>query len=223
MKLQRLALHHLTTNRELSARVGLYLQQYTNWNYSWGDNVHIPAGISVLLIPAEMFLSHRKRYRKNQISFLELAYGDAQYLVDCYLAECDDFLKNNWDNAELYYRITRLACRELFQLQSPAIIVRPTFIEAHSQTVSISAREYGILKILIQNINQVVPRSVFSQILLERKDKAHTNNYADDRIIDVYICAIRKKLRKLFPKETVQHMLQSAYSLGYRLVGSMCE
>ncbi len=220
MRLQRLALHHLTTNRKLITRVELYLRQYTDWNYSWGDNVHIPAGTSVLLIPAELFLSHRKRYRKNQISFLELVYGESRYLVDCYLAECDDFLKNNWDNAELYYRITRLTCRELFQLQSPAIIVRPTFIEAHSQTVAISAREYGILKILIQNINQVVPRSVFTQILLERE--GNDNGPTDDRIIDVYICSIRKKMRKLLSKESVQHMLQSVYSSGYRLVGSIC-
>ena len=216
MKLNQPSLHHIAADRELCARVALYLRKYTNWRYSWGMNSHIPRGVSAVLVPAEIFLTHRKYYPKHQVSFVELAYGDTKYLVSCYLAKCDDFLKNSWDDTELYYRISRLICREVLQLQNPFITVRPTFIEIESKLIGISAREYEILKILIQNIDQVVPRKTFNEMLFEKRQDEN------NRIIDVYICSIRRKLAKVLSREIVANMLQTVYSSGYRLLNNTC-
>ena len=104
-----------------------------------------------------------------------------------------------------------------YHLKRPFLIVRPSFIEVNSHAIAISAREYSILKILLQNINQVVPRVVFSEVLF------NAPSTESNRMIDVYMCSIRKKLTRVLSRYVVQRMIQTVYASGYRMVDNVGE
>jgi DNA-binding response OmpR family regulator len=75
--------------------------------------------------------------------------------------------------------------------------------------ISLTSVEYKILKLLIQEHNSIITRQQFLDIIYDIGDDVF------DRVIDVHIRNIRKKINQEYSKE----IIKTIYGLGYSFVG----
>lgn len=79
--------------------------------------------------------------------------------------------------------------------------------------VSLTSVEYQMIKFLIKENKKVVTRNQFLDVLYSFGDEVY------DRVIDVHIRNIRKKINKIYKKEVIK----TIYGLGYSWVGDLDE
>ncbi len=82
-------------------------------------------------------------------------------------------------------------------------------LEVNSNKIELTSREYLVLKVLIDNINKVLTR----EQILDKLSTVEDDVY--DRVIDVYIKNIRKKIRMYSNFDYIK----TVYGLGYRFDG----
>lgn len=75
--------------------------------------------------------------------------------------------------------------------------------------IEFTAIEYRMITLFVQNPNKVISRERFIDYLYQFNEGAY------DRIIDVHIRNIRKKIKSIYPKEVIKTL----YGLGYMFVG----
>lgn len=78
-----------------------------------------------------------------------------------------------------------------------------------NNVVSLTSVEYQMVKLLIQANNKVISREQFLDMLHAFDDEVY------DRVIDVHIRNIRKKIKSVYDKE----IIKTVYGLGYSWVG----
>lgn len=84
-----------------------------------------------------------------------------------------------------------------------------TILLVNNNEVSFTTVEYQMIKLLIQESNKVITRSQFLDVLYEFGDEVF------DRVIDVHIRNIRKKIKAVYDTE----LIKTVYGLGYSWVG----
>ena len=70
-----------------------------------------------------------------------------------------------------------------------------------------------MVRLLIQENNRVLTREQFLDVLYSIDDEVF------DRVIDVHIRNIRKKINKIYDKE----LIKTIYGLGYSFIGDLDE
>lgn len=88
-----------------------------------------------------------------------------------------------------------------------------TQIIINKEIVSLTSVEYQIVKLLIEEHNKVITRETFLDALYTFGDEVF------DRVIDVHIRNIRKKIKNVYDKE----IIKTVYGLGYSFVGDLDE
>ena len=88
-----------------------------------------------------------------------------------------------------------------------------TEIVINDDVISLTSVEYRMLKLLIQENNKVITRNQFLDVLYQYDDEVF------DRVIDVHIRNIRKKIKKVYDKE----IIKTVYGLGYSFIGDLDE
>ncbi len=88
-----------------------------------------------------------------------------------------------------------------------------TQILINNEVIALTTVEYQILRLLIQENNKVITREQFLNVLYTFDDEVF------DRVIDVHIRNIRKKINKVHPKE----IIKTIYGLGYSFIGDLDE
>lgn len=88
-----------------------------------------------------------------------------------------------------------------------------THIIINNEEISLTSLEYRMLSLLIQESNKVISREQFLDVLYTFDDKVF------DRVIDVHIRNIRKKISKVYSKE----IIRTVYGLGYSFIGELDE
>jgi len=78
-----------------------------------------------------------------------------------------------------------------------------------NRLISLTSVEYKILKLLIQEHNSIITRQQFLDIIYD------IGGDVFDRVIDVHIRNIRKKINQEYSKE----IIKTIYGLGYSFVG----
>lgn len=81
----------------------------------------------------------------------------------------------------------------------------------NDEIIELTTVEYQITKHLFQHMNTVISREQFLDVLYAYGEEAY------DRVIDVHIKNIRKKVKQ----HTNQPFIKTVYGLGYRLVGDL--
>jgi two-component system OmpR family response regulator len=106
----------------------------------------------------------------------------------------DDYLPKPFDVAELIARVKALIRRSVSH-PSPLLEIGDIRIDlvAHrvyrgDQEVDVTAREFGILRLLAQQRGVVVPRSAIAEHLYDESEELMSN------AIDVHVAALRRKL-----------------------------
>ncbi len=129
----------------------------------------------------------------------------------------DDYIAKPFELEELLLRIHNVLKRhskpglEIFAFGNCSINFNTFEIVTISGTkLTLSKREIGLLKLLTENINQVISRDVIIEKLWEE------NENASSRTIDNYILSFRKYF-ETNPKEPV--FFQSIRGVGYKFSG----
>ncbi|MCF7927223.1 MAG: response regulator transcription factor [Candidatus Izimaplasma sp.] len=94
----------------------------------------------------------------------------------------------------------------IFSKGTPELIIEETHIE-------LTTIEYHIMMLLLTHINQVLTRDDFLDYLYAYGDEVY------DRVVDVHIKNIRKKIKPVYQKT----LIKTVYGLGYQLVGETDE
>jgi len=126
----------------------------------------------------------------------------------------DDYLVKPFDFGELLARV-RAVLRRRDRIAAPILRVGDLTLQEDSREVTragkavdLSAREFDLLRLLMQHANQVLPRDrILDQVW-------GYNFYGDENNVEVYIRYLRQKLG-----DERHELIQTVRGVGYRLKG----
>ena len=126
----------------------------------------------------------------------------------------DDYLIKPFEFSELFARVRALGRRGEAPLQEEIVTVgiwqlnrtRRTVTRGHSE-IQLSAREYQLLDVLIQNRGLVVPREVLLDRVWGLGSEVSDNN------LDAYIRLLRKKI----DDPETETLIQTVRGIGYKV------
>lgn len=125
----------------------------------------------------------------------------------------DDYVTKPFDCGELMARVRAVVRRAKGHSQSViktgelAVNLDAKTVEADGVPLHVTPKEYQILELLSLRKGQAVSKEMFLNHLYGGLDEP------DPRVIDVYVCALRKKLSMALGKEHISTM----WGRGYRL------
>ncbi len=132
-------------------------------------------------------------------------------------AGCDDYITKPFNIEELLLRIKALLKRSMHKvdlLTSNILLFGNTKFNTSDRTIclndkteKLSTREAGLVRILAENKNNVVSRTMIMQAVWQRDD------YFTSKNLDVYLTKIRKLLHR---DEKLE--LQNIHGYGYKLI-----
>ena len=112
-------------------------------------------------------------------------------------------LENFFSKKDYHEKVKTFNKRDvIFEEGKNEIIIKST-------KITFTTVEYQMIKLLIQENNRVITRDQFLDMLYAYGDEVF------DRVIDVHIRNIRKKIKKVYDKE----LIKTVYGLGYSWVG----
>ncbi len=135
--------------------------------------------------------------------------GKQKDLKPSFNAGCIDYLKTPCDMEELEIRLSNVFNLKSDSLKWQNITLKQDSITTKGFSVNISVEEHYILKMLIQNLGEPVPREALYFVL-------PGNHKKDSRVVDMHISNLRKKIRKLQLKsKTDCGNIKTVRSYGY--------
>jgi len=137
--------------------------------------------------------------------------------IEGFKAGCDDYVTKPFNVEELIWRIKALLKRtgcytesnktEIYKFGNYVFNYAERKLFINEQSKKLSAKEAGLLKILVENINNVVSRSAILIAIWGRDD------YFVSKTLDVYLT----KVRKLINEDQCIEIL-NIHGLGYKLI-----
>jgi DNA-binding response OmpR family regulator len=131
----------------------------------------------------------------------------------------DDYLYKPFLPEEVRYKVDNLFAKlntsSIRSFQNEDLVVRqndPT-IHVGGEAVELTSVEYRMLEYLIDHPHQVIKRSTFLDVMYDQEEDVY------DRVVDVHIKNIRKKLRA----HTSVPYIKTVYGLGYSFEGDRDE
>jgi two-component system cell cycle response regulator CtrA len=139
----------------------------------------------------------RMRMARNDTPVLVIAeMGGAQDRVKALSLGADDFISKPYDKGELLARMQAI-CRRSKGFSQPTVQLGRMELNLDSRTVLIDGRvvdltgkEYAILELLVLRKGMILTKEMFLNHLYGGMDEPEV------KIIDVFICKLRKKLAK---------------------------
>ena len=156
------------------------------------------------------------RAQKNKTSILVLtARNETKEVVRGLKQGADDYLSKPFEVDELLARLEGLIKRthqvktKIFVLDNLSLDSEQKLVKRDKKMISLTATEYQILYYLFLNQGKVVSK----QQLLTHVWQNEIDVY--ERIVDTYICFLRKKIDKNFIDQP--KLIQTVKGLGYKL------
>jgi hypothetical protein len=169
------------------------------------DAALLPA--SLLLDPIFPRAETIHRLRASGCSLM--CFGSPELLPGCFLAGCDDYLKEPWSADELVWRVHRIRRYRDEALHFSWGVLSIGNLELGSPLGScrLSVQEQSILRMLAAKAGQPVSREALYYGIWGRPARP------ESRVVDMHIASLRKKLRRLFPESGA--CIRSARGVGY--------
>ena len=131
-------------------------------------------------------------------------------------AGADDFISKPFDKGELLARVQAIVRRSkgfsqpILRVGSLHLNLESREVSAHGRTVHLTGKEYAILELLILRKGMVLTKESFLNHLYGGMDEPEI------KIIDVFICKLRKKLSEA----GVRNLIGTVWGRGYILKDS---
>ncbi len=126
----------------------------------------------------------------------------------------DDYLPKPFGLDELLARIRALVRRQavrkqtLYEHNGIKLDLLGNLVSVNNQTVDLTAREYALMAIFVQNAGRVLPRSLIAEKIWE----SHFD--VDANLLDVYMSRLRNKIGAL----TGKPVFKTVRGIGYQLI-----
>lgn len=152
---------------------------------------------------------------KNNVPIIVIsAIQDINKKVNLFDLGANDYITKPFNNDELLARI-KVQLRDRNSVSSNTLkfkdieLNKVNFsVNCNNQEVSFTKKEFELLKLLMENENQTLTKSmIFDSIW-------NDENSADDNTLNVHISKIKNKLKDCNPDE---EYIETVWSIGYRL------
>ena len=127
----------------------------------------------------------------------------------------DDYIVKPFHAEELLARIkvqlrklNKQELKEVLTYKDIELNIQSFEVHCNNQKITMSKIEYSLLKILMENPNQVYTKDTLFEMVWNHEDSA------DDNTLNVHISKIRSKLKKANPEE---EYIETVWSIGYKL------
>jgi DNA-binding response OmpR family regulator len=139
-----------------------------------------------------------------------ICFGTQAALAACFLAGCDDYLKDPWSPEELGWRVRRLRGQSMarFRFSWGAFEIGSLELRSSSGSCRLCAQEQSILRLLASNAGEPVSREALYYGMWGKPPPS------ESRVVDMHIASLRRKLLLLFPESSIR----SVRGVGYLLV-----
>lgn len=150
---------------------------------------------------------------KNVPIIITSAISDIDKKLDLFTLGASDYVTKPFNNDELLARI-KVHLQKV--IDDPLKVIKIGEIELNPRTyevtcqgvdINLSKTEFEILKLLMQNSNQVVTKSVIFDTVWNTVDSA------DENTLNVHISKIRNKLKKV---NANKEYIETIWSVGYK-------
>ncbi len=168
--------------------------------------------------PADLFLidanllGHFLKEESGPDKTKFIVHGKQKDLKPAFDAGCIDFLKIPCDMEELEIRLSNVLNSTSDSIKWQDLTLKQDNITSKESSIIISLEEHAILKMLLQNRGEPVPREAFYFVLPGK----HKRN---SRVVDMHISNLRKKIRSLREKNTACcGYIKTVRSYGYMII-----
>jgi two-component system, cell cycle response regulator CtrA len=207
----KLHLAGFTTSSTPSGEEGVALAKLYEYDLVVLD-LHLP-DISGLAVLREL------RDAKVRTPVLVLSGGGSlDKMLQCFRLGADDFMSKPYRGEELVARIRAVILRSNGHA-SPKVRLGDVVIELEtkkvtvaSQSLALTRREYQILELLVMRKGGTVTKEAFLNHMYCGRDEP------DEKIVDVYVCKLRKKIAAL---TQVGVYIETVWSRGYAIHEAM--
>jgi len=160
-------------------------------------NIRKSSNVHIIVVSAKTDVTDKIQGLKN---------GADDYLFKPFIEEEIILkLKNLFNKKDYNENYITLNNKEvIFQVGKNQIVIK-------EQIVELTSVEYQMVKLLFQELNKVISREQFISCMYVVEPDIF------DRVIDVHIRNIRKKVKKVYDKP----FIKTIYGLGYTLVGDL--
>lgn len=141
------------------------------------------------------------------------AITDINKKLDLFELGADDYVTKPFNNEELLARIkvhlkkTLNNENNIIKIKDIELNPKNHIVLCNKKEVNLSKIEFEILKLLMQNSNQVVTKSMIFDKVWDTEDSA------DENTLNVHISKIRNKLKKANPNN---EYIETVWSIGYK-------
>ena len=172
-----------------------------SWKGSSADLFLIDARLLVHFLKEE-FKTDKRKF---------IVRGEQKDLKPAFDAGCIDFLKMPCDMEELEIRLSNVFNSSSDSMKWQDLTIKQDKITSKESSIIISMEEHAILKMLIQNRGEPVPREAIYFILPGK----HKRN---SRVVDMHISNLRKKIQSLREKnKSCCGHIKTVRSYGYMI------
>ena len=181
-------------------------------DYFFAYTSSIPETLSEFLIIDAVLLGEFLNSKSNLTDMKFIVHGNQNNLKVSFNAGCVDFLRDPWNFDELEARIEKNFKTIKTDLRWEKLVISRSSLSIEGFSLGLSIEEYTILKKLIENRGEAVPREALLFALWGEHKKG-------SRIVDMHISNLRKKLNilKMEQKDCCGD-IKTIRSYGYLLV-----
>ena len=171
-------------------------------------------GFDAALLPAPLLLNPAFP-KKEALCRLRAAgcsligFGAPEALPGCFLAGCDEYLRDPWSPEELAWRLRRLRkdAGAVFRFSWGTVELHGLELRCPAGSCPLCAQEQSILRLLAASRGEPVSRETLYYGIWGRVPSERS------RVADMHVSTLRKKLRRLFPGGG--ELIRSVRGVGY--------
>ncbi|MBN2353621.1 MAG: response regulator transcription factor [Spirochaetales bacterium] len=193
-KPDRLRVNFVFERLLLAEKVKVYYGHSRHYAFECSETPLPEHEFDCYIVPFESLKTFFRNRARPDTWLPVIAYGPPGRLTDAFGLGCRDFLKEPWDLAELDVRLTRLlrpARGSDLPNREGEIKVGANRVWTPAGEAVLKPNEARILKALLKAGGEVVTREVLYYAIWGKVKNPSS------RVVDVHVCALRKKLKGL--------------------------
>lgn len=159
----------------------------------------------------------RELQNKKRVPIIVIsAVHEVDKKIDLFKLGVEDYITKPFNNKELLARIEVQLRHSINNKDKETILkykdlelnIREFSVKCNMQEINLSKTEFKILKVMLENQNQVFTKNNLIEKVWDNEESA------DDNTLNVHISKIRNKLKEKNPKE---EYIETVWSIGYKL------